>query len=135
MLNVDHDPSKVMARSRRGAGSLKLEITSRGLEFETEAPNTTLGNDMLEMLRRGDYSQCSFCFSLPVEDADVWYQENGETRREIKKFERLWDVSVVYDPAYDQTYADARSMEIVEVMRHLNELENDINSITYVKEN
>jgi hypothetical protein len=129
MLNVDHDPSKVMARSRHGVGSLKLQITSRGLEFETEAPNTSLANDMLEMLKRGDYSQCSFCFTLPDTDADVWYKEGDELRREIKKFDRLYDVSIVYDPAYDATHVDARSMEIVKRMSHLDLLEKEILSI------
>lgn len=129
MLNVDHDPSKVLARSRHGAGSLKLKITSRGLEFYTKAPNTTLGNDMLEMLSRGDYSQCSFCFSLPADDADVWYNEDGVLKREIKNFDKLYDVSIVYDPAYDQTYVDARSAEKVGIMTRLSELENEILSI------
>lgn len=130
MLNVDHDPSKVLARSRRGSGSLKLSVTSRGLEFETEAPATQLGNDMLEMLKRGDYSQCSFCFTLPDEDADVWYRDSdGMLCREIKKFDRLWDVSVVYDPAYDATYADARSTEMVQRFSKLDLLEKEITSI------
>lgn len=130
MLNVDHDPSKVLARSRYGIGSLKLSLTERGLEFETEAPNTTLGNDMLEMLRRGDYSQCSFCFTLPDEDADYWYRnEANELCREIKNFDKLWDVSVVYDPAYDATYADARSMKVLDTIAKLDLLENEIKSI------
>lgn len=130
MLNVDHDPSKVLARSRRGSGSLKLSVTSRGLEFETEAPQTQLGSDILEMLKRGDYSQCSFCFTLPEEDADVWYRDtNGMLCREIKKFDRLWDVSVVYDPAYDATYADARSTEMVNRFSKFDLLENEISSI------
>lgn len=130
MLNVDHDPSKVLARSRFGSGSLKLTITDRGLEFYTEAPNTSLGNDMLEMLRRGDYSQCSFCFSMPSEDADIWYKnESGELCREIKSFDRLYDVSVVYDPAYDQTSVDARSADLVGIFSRLDRLENEIKSI------
>lgn len=133
-LNVDHDPKSVLARSRFGAGSLKLTLTGRGLEFETEAPRTSLGEDMLEMLKRGDYSQCSFCFSLPEKDADEWYQKDGQLCREIKNFDRLWDVSIVYDPAYDQTFVDARSMDKVKIMQHLQELENEINNIYHEEE-
>ena len=131
MLNIDHDPSKVLARSKYGKGSLKLQITDRGLEFSTEAPNTTLGNDLLEMIKRGDYSQCSFCFSIPADaESDYWYNdESGQLCREIKRFDRLYDVSVVYDPAYDQTAVDARSANIVNVFAKLAELDNEIDSI------
>lgn len=129
MLNIDHDPSKVLARSRYGRGSLKLMRTERGLEFETEAPNTTLGNDLLEMIKRGDYSQCSFCFSLP-KDGDFWYNDDaGQLCREIKSFERLYDVSVVYDPAYDATEVDARSQKMIEMYAHFAELEKSIQDI------
>ena len=129
MLNIDHDPSKVLARSKYGKGSLKLFLTDRGLEFETECPNTTTGNDLLEMLRRGDYSQCSFCFTIPAEDADLWYQSSDGLCREIKKFDRLYDVSVVYDPAYDQTEVDARCKRMVQTFNKLDILEKEINAI------
>jgi HK97 family phage prohead protease len=132
MLNVDHDVSKVLARSKFGKGSLRCFITERGLEFETEAPNTTLGNDMLEMLKRGDYSQCSFCFSLPSDDEGFWHRnEAGELVREISKFDRLYDVSIVYDPAYDATEVDARSRAVVSAFTHLDLLEKEINSIKF----
>jgi HK97 family phage prohead protease/HK97 family phage major capsid protein len=125
MLNVDHDPSKVLARSKYGQGSLKLEITSRGLEFETEAPATQLGNDMLEMLRRGDYSQCSFCFTIP-DGGDEWYQAEDGLKREIKSFDKLYDVSVVYDPAYDETEVDARALEMIKRNMQKSNLEIDM---------
>lgn len=129
MLNVDHNPEKVLARSKFGKGSLRLFITERGLEFTTEAPDTQLGRDVLVMLERGDYSQCSFCFSLG-EGSDYWYQDaNGQLCREIKSFDKLYDVSIVYDPAYDATQVDARSTSLVAVFAHLNELEKEINSI------
>jgi HK97 family phage prohead protease len=132
MLNVDHDVSKVLARSKFGRGSLRLFKTARGLEFETEAPDTQLGRDMLVMLERGDYSQCSFCFSLPAQDADVWYRnENNELCREIRNFDKLYDVSIVYDPAYDMTEVDARSSAVVSAFTHLDLLEKEINSIKF----
>lgn len=129
MLNVDHDPSKVLARSKFGRGSLKLQITPRGLEFETEAPATQLGNDMLVMLERGDYSQCSFCFTI-AESGEEWHQDVDGLKREIKSFDKLYDVSVVYDPAYDQTTVDARSTKVVDIMKRLNEVEKSILEIT-----
>lgn len=125
MLNIDHDTSKVLARSKRGKGSLKLFITERGLEFETECPNTTAGNDMLELMKRGDYSQCSFCFSLPREGGDEW---DGLSRT-IRKIDRLYDVSIVFDPAYDATEVDARSQKMIEMYARFAELEKSIQDI------
>lgn len=130
MLNVDHDTSKVLARSKFGKGSLRLFITDRGLEFETEAPDTQLGRDILVMLERGDYSQCSFCFSLPPNDEGLWYRnEQNEWCREITNFDKLYDVSIVYDPAYDATSVDARSMAVVKALTHLDMLEKEILNI------
>jgi len=127
MLNVDHNPEKVLARSKFGQGSLRLFITERGLEFSTEAPDTQLGHDVLVMLERGDYSQCSFCFSL---GEDYWYQDaEGQLCREIKSFDKLFDVSIVYDPAYEATKVDARSADKVAVMAKLDALEQEINNI------
>ena len=130
MLCLDHDPSKVMARSRFGKGSLRLSVTPRGLEFETEAPNTTVGRDTVELLKRGDYSQCSFCFTLPKEGAERWYHNaEGQLCREISAFDRLWDVSIVYDPAYDATTADVRSKQVLDAMSKLAVYEKEINNI------
>lgn len=130
MLNMDHDPSKVLARSKFGSGSLRLFITERGLEFQTECPDTQLGHDCMELLRRGDYSQCSFCFTIGT-DGENWYRnESGELCREITSFDRLYDVSIVYDPAYDDTSVDARSGRMVSIFRKLNTLEKMINNIT-----
>ena len=40
-LYLDHDPSHgTFARSKFGVGSLKLNLTERGLEFSFNAPNT-----------------------------------------------------------------------------------------------
>ncbi len=129
MLNLDHNPEKVLARSKFGKGSLRLFITERGLEFQTEAPDTQLGRDVLVMLERGDYSQCSFCFSLG-EGSDYWYQDaEGQLCREIKSFDKLYDVSIVYDPAYDATAVDARSADKVAIFAKLDALEKEINNI------
>jgi len=39
-----------------------------GLRFAFEAPNTTLGNDMLELVRCGDVSKCSFRFGAKQDE-------------------------------------------------------------------
>lgn len=55
MCLLDHDKNRgVLARSRYGKGSLKLSVDDKGLKYEFDAPHTSLGDELLEMLRRGD---------------------------------------------------------------------------------
>lgn len=81
--------------------SLELEIDATGLRYAFDAPNTDLGNELLEGLRRGDISQSSFAFTVKE---DKWERlEDGMVKRTILKFDRIFDVSPVYDPAYMDT--------------------------------
>ncbi len=48
----NHDMNMVLART--SSGTLKLNVTGNAMEYEFEAPNTTLGNDLLEMVKRGE---------------------------------------------------------------------------------
>ena len=129
-LNVDHDPSKMLARCKHGSGSLRIFITERGIEFETDIPDTQLGHDMQVMLERGDYSQCSFCFTIPSEGGEHWFRDaNNSLCREILNFEQLFDVSIVYNPAYDETEASARQMRQAGIMDKMTILENEILTI------
>lgn len=99
--------------SRTMSGTLQLAVDEVGLRFTFEAPNTTLGNDMLELVRRGDISKCSFRFGV-AEDAWVYADEqNGleVDERTILKFSRVVDVSLVVFPAYPDTEASVRHLE------------------------
>jgi HK97 family phage prohead protease len=106
----NHERGQLLARSVNGEGTLKLTIDDTGLRFEFEAPNTTLGNDVLELVKRGDLRGCSFAFTANEEDIE--YYRKGEQRyRTVRKLSGLYDVSVVVDPAYTQTSVDARSFD------------------------
>lgn len=106
----NHVNSMLLARSVNGVGTLRLDIDDHGLRFEFEAPNTSLGSDVLELVRRGDLQGCSFAFT--AEESDIEYSRDGDRRlRRVKKLSGLYDVSVVVDPAYTQTSVDARSFE------------------------
>lgn len=104
----NHDRNMLLARSANGEGTLRLSIDDHGLRFEFDAPETTAGNDVLELVRRGDLKGCSFAFTAQREDTE-YSQENEERVRRIKKISGLYDVSVVVEPAYTQTSVDARS--------------------------
>lgn len=106
---MNHDSSRGALARCRGenipqspvGNSLELEIDATGLRYAFDAPNTDLGNELLEGLRRGDISQSSFAFTVKE---DKWERlEDGMVKRTILKFDRLYDVSPVYDPAYMDT--------------------------------
>jgi HK97 family phage prohead protease len=110
-LYLNHDDSQgTYARSKYGEGSLKLFITERGLEFETELPNTVFGDMLLEGIRRGDYDALSFAF---IPEADEWSDNPDGTRnRMIRSFELLDELSILsVAPAYSQTEVSVRSLE------------------------
>ncbi|MFT0318916.1 HK97 family phage prohead protease [Bacteroides thetaiotaomicron] len=108
---MNHDDKRgILARSRKGKGSLKLSIDDRGLKYEFNAPKTTLGDELLEMLRRNDITSSSFAFTVAT-GGDSWEKRDGRYYRTIKKIDRLFDVSPVYNPAYSETSVACRSFD------------------------
>lgn len=110
LLNHNEDKG-VLARSNNGTGSLTLEIDEKGLKYSFEAPNTALGDELLEGIRRGDISASSFAFTV---GSDQWEKrEDGTYLRTINSIQELFDVSPVYRAAYDATSvkADTRGMD------------------------
>ena len=110
----NHSQDKVLARSKKGEGSLLLEIDDKGLRYMFESPKTALGDELLEYLQRGDINQSSFAFSIDRSDssAERWYKKDGVIYRDIYKIEKLYDVSPVFQPAYEATSCSARFNEV-----------------------
>lgn len=99
---LDHKQDRgILARSTKGEGSLRLSVDDKGLYFEFEAPNTALGDELLEGLKRHDYSKCSFAFT--VGEDEYKKDNNGNVIRTIKSIRQLYDCSVVVNPAYEET--------------------------------
>jgi len=108
LLNHDQDRG-VLARSRKGVGSLTLTVDERGLHYSFDAPNTALGNELVEGLKRGDISTSSFAFTVAGEK---WTkEEDGRYLRTITQIDKLYDVSPVYNEAYEDTSVALRSLE------------------------
>ena len=111
-LNMLHDRDLTLARCNKGVGTLKLSVDERGVNFEFDAPKCDIGDRCLEMVRRGDYSGCSFEFYRG--DYDVEDVDNGkEVKITHRKFKRLTALTIGMDPAYKQTSVNAR-----EVLEH-----------------
>ena len=113
LAKFNHDDNKVLARSKYGKGSLKLSVDSRGVSYEFESPKTVLGDELLEYLNRGDISASSFAFTISKEEgAERWTKTNGIIYRDIYKIDKLYDVSPVFNPAYEATTCSKRFQDV-----------------------
>ena len=108
-MNMLHDRQLTVARANKGKGSLRLSVDEKGVNFEFEAPRCDIGDRCLEMVRRGDYSGCSFEFY--PEEYDIEEREGGnDVKITHKKFRALTAVTIGMDPAYRQTSVNAREL-------------------------
>lgn len=123
VMNYNHDDSLILARSRNGEGTLRLSTDERGLLFEFDMPNSALGDQVLESIRRGDISTCSFAFSLnPDASGERWTQdeENGVIRT-ITTIDGLYDCALVIHAAYPETSVSARSLDKLNELKNMKE--------------
>lgn len=115
---TNHDTTLVLGRTT--AGTLKLRLDEHGLwgsirvnQADQDAVN------LYERIRRRDVTQCSFGFDIL--DQDVEYKEGAPTVWHIKKV-RLYEVSVVTFPAYEDTGVEARRAEIQAIQKRRNQI-------------
>ena len=112
-MNMLHERELTIARCNKGVGSMRMAVDDQGVTFEFEAPNCDLGDRCLEMVRRGDYSGCSFEF-MP-KDYEVERTKGADGKEEViirhKSFEFLSALTIGMDPAYRQTTVNARELD------------------------
>jgi uncharacterized protein len=99
----NHDPNYVLGRNK--SGTLKLEEDTTGLQMSIDPPDTQWARDLMTSIKRGDVDQCSFGFKTI---RDGWRTEDGKNCRDLLEC-RLFDVSVVTNPAYPQTSVAVRA--------------------------
>lgn len=102
----NHNPDNVLGRTK--SGTLRLEEDMVGLRYEVQVPDTSWGRDLVELIRRGDVSQSSFAFA-PIAQEWTRAQTSEELDTRTLKEVKLYDVSVVTYPAYEDTVASLRS--------------------------
>lgn len=132
----NHDQDKVLARSKYGTGSLQLQLDERGLKYTFTAPNTDLGDELLEYLRRGDIDSSSFAFTVSTDEgSEVWTTgTDGRQYREILKIDELHDVSPVWNPAYSSTSVSQRTLDKLNQLREMqDEKEKELQEVTVEK--
>lgn len=106
----NHDKERLLARRNKGTGSLNVEVRDEGVYFSFEIPSTSIGNDLKEMIKRGEVTTCSFAFTDG--DSIEWDFSNREIpTRIVKSIRGLFDLSAVFDAAYSQTEISCRSID------------------------
>lgn len=99
----NHDANLILGRTKNE--TLRLWEDETGLGFNIFLPDTTYAKDLKESIRRGDVSQNSFGF-LTIHDN--WYEDDsGNLMRDLQEV-KLFDVSVVTFPAYEDTNVKLR---------------------------
>ncbi|HEY3984630.1 HK97 family phage prohead protease [Cedecea sp.] len=122
----NHDPNFILGRST--SGTLALSVDERGLQYNIIAPDTqTIRDLVIAPMVRGDITQSSFAFQV-ARDGEGWYEdEEGIVIREISRFSRLYDVSPVTYPAYQEADSGVRSMKAWQEARDSGALKSAIN--------
>jgi HK97 family phage prohead protease len=101
----DHEHRSVLGRT--GAGTLRLREDSRGLAFDLDLPDTSLGRDLAVLVQRGDVAGCSFAFRCYPE-GDAWGARHARVTRELRAVE-LHEITITPTPAYSDTTVALRS--------------------------
>lgn len=111
-----HDTSQVLGRTKNG--TLRLQEDDIGLRFELDLPNTTLGNDTYESIKRGDVDGVSFGFR----DADDFVEEpDDDLPLRTVNSAKLIEVSAVAFPAYPDSEVSARGYDPIKQNDELRE--------------
>lgn len=123
----NHDANLILGRTANG--TLKLTDKPEGLDYEAIVPDTQVGRDTYEEVKGGYIYQSSFAFT--VKEA-IWREvDRSELSgiisdevlnqlsyggkidiRELVKGSKLYDVSPVTFPAYQNATSEARSNEL-----------------------
>ena len=106
------DTVLVMARTRNG--SLQLNVDDHGLKVHAELIDTQSNRDIFKSIKAGLLDKMSFAFVVSECLWEIADDNSQPDIRTITKIEKLFDVSVVDVPAYEQTEIYARNKDAVE---------------------
>ena len=115
IFNYNHG-GKVVARLRNK--TLALNIDERGVNIDADLGGPTAGRELYEEIDGGYVDKMSFSFTV----REASYDSVTHTRT-ITKVKKLYDVSAVDIPAYNDTSISARSFFEEEHSRELAALE------------
>jgi len=102
----NHNTDLVLGRNK--SGTLNLAEDSKGLKVEIVPPDTQAGRDAVTSIKRGDVTQMSIAFQIVKQE---WYEPQDKNQMPLRtiKEAKLFEVSPVTFPAFEQTSISARS--------------------------
>lgn len=103
----NHESNLVLGRTKNG--TLQLNEDDTGLAMRCDVADTSVGRDVMELVRRRDVTQGSIGFIVRKQ---TFFKENDTWVREIRQVQ-LFDVSPVTFPAYVGTDMNVRSVEAI----------------------
>lgn len=112
-MTMFHNREKILARSNKGSGTLSYDVDATGVKFRFDAPQTSLGDEALELVRRGDIAGCSFAFRTRYYDGSCVSHEQSVVDGKVKEVYTVrcildvCDFTLAADPAYPQTSVSA----------------------------
>lgn len=112
---VNHDTNSIpLARSRNNNAhsTMQLLVMDDGLHIraDLDVDGNPRAKELYSAVNRGDVSGMSFMFTV---NKDAWEGlETPHPTRHITEIGKVFEVSAVTFPAYEQTSINARSMEI-----------------------
>lgn len=110
VLRYNHkDSYPIMARTKNQ--SLRLIVDDKGLKITADLIDTATNRDLYKSIQEGLVDKMSFRFSVSKND---WDYSTTPTTRRILQFDKIFDVSIVDEPAYEATEVYARSKEEVQ---------------------
>jgi HK97 family phage prohead protease len=102
-----HERRDMLATTK--GGTLRLKEDPRGLAFEADLPENSLGDYVLSMIKSGDVHGMSYGMETLPADSRI-ERRNGIPHRIIQNVQRLIDTTMTYEPSYDAATVELRSM-------------------------
>ena len=129
-MKYNHDDSfLIIARTRNN--SLRLTVDDIGLKVRAELIDTDSNKDIYKMVKAGLLDKMSFAFTVSSQKID---RSGDIPKRTITGIDRLYDVSIVDLPAYDQTsIVVGRSLALVDTELKTMDMEDQIKMANIIK--
>lgn len=119
IFNYNHS-GRIAARTRNK--TLELSLNDSVMEMKAFLGGTEFGRSLFEEIRGGYVDKMSFAFL--IDEGGCEYDSKTHTRT-ITKIKKLYDVSAVDIPAYDQTSISARSFFETEIQKEMKSLSDE----------
>ncbi|WP_302153511.1 HK97 family phage prohead protease [Eubacterium ventriosum] len=114
--NLDMIP---LARSRNNNenSTMQLSTDDKGLKIRVnlDTENNSEARNLYSAIKRGDITGMSFMFAI---DTEEWEElDSDHPTRHIEKISKVFEVSAVTFPAYEETEINARAKETLESVK------------------